>query len=106
MSPSQTCKPSSKGQTCKISAKLKVDNTGNRAVSSYVEIYLSEGATYLKRISTGKLKVGGNKSITINYSLPKNKNASGKHLIAVIDPDDTLAETNEKNNVVISGTFQ
>ncbi len=102
----QTCKPSSRGQTCKISAKLLVKNTGDKAASSYVEIYLSDGVSYLKRISTGKIKVGGNKLITINYGLPKNQSASGKCLVAVIDPDDTVVETDETNNVVLSGTFQ
>jgi C1A family cysteine protease len=102
----QTCKPSSKGQTCKISATLQVNNTGSQAVSSHVEIYLSGGAAYLKRVSTGKIKVGASKSIKITYSLRKNESASGKHLIAVIDPDDALVETNEKNNVVASGVFQ
>jgi len=103
---SQTCKASSKGQTCKIAATLQVKNAGNQAVSSYVQIYLSDGAGYLKRISTGKIKVGGNKLIKISYSLPKGQSASGKYLLAVIDPDDTLVESNEKNNVIVSGTLQ
>ena len=106
VSTSQTCKPSSKGQTCKISAKLQVSNKGNKAASSYVEIYLSDGGAYLKRTSTGKINAGASKAITISYSLPKGQSASGKRLIAVIDPDDTVVETNEKNNVVVSETFQ
>jgi hypothetical protein len=32
--------------------------------------------------------------------------ASGKYLLAVIDPDNTLVESNEKNNVIVSGTLQ
>jgi hypothetical protein len=103
---SQTCKTSSRGQTCKISAALQVKNAGNQAASSYVEIYLSDGAGYLKRISTGKIKHGENKLIKISYNLPKGQSASGKYLLAVIDPDDTFVESNEKNNVIVSGTLQ
>jgi hypothetical protein len=106
ISSSQTCKPSSKGQACKISAKLQVNNIGSQAVSSYVEVYLSDGTSYLKRISTGKIKAGGNKPISISYALPKNQSATGKYLIAVIDPDDAVVEVNEKNNVIFSEIFR
>jgi Papain family cysteine protease/CARDB len=102
----QTCKTSPRGQTCKISATLQVNNTGSQAVSSYVEIYLSDGMAYLKRISTGRIKVGGSKSVKITCNLPRNQSASGKQLMAVIDPDDTLVEKDEKNNVIASGVFQ
>ena len=106
ISSSQTCKPSSKGQACKISAKLQVNNIGSQAVSSYVEVYLSDGTSYLKRVSTGKIKAGGSKPIPISYVLPKNQSAAGKYLIAVIDPDDAVVEVNEKNNVIFSEIFR
>jgi hypothetical protein len=100
----QTCKTSSRGQTCKISATLLITNAGNQAApSSSVEIYLSDKQNYLKRISIPKLKAGGSKLLTLNYTLPSKQNASGKDVIAVIDPDDTIVETNEGNNIVVYG---
>jgi len=100
----QTCKTNSKGRTCKIAGTLTISNIGNQsAPSSSVEIYLSDGQDYLKQISVGKLKVGGNKTLKINYSLPSGQSASGKEVFAVIDPADTIVETNETNNVVIYG---
>lgn len=100
----ETCKPTSKGKKCKIAGTLQVSNIGNQnAPLSYVEIHLSDGEDYLKRTSLGKLKVFGKKVLKINCNLPANQTASGKYIIAVIDPDDTAVETDEKNNVVICG---
>jgi hypothetical protein len=101
---SQTCKTSAKKQTCKISATLLITNGGSQAApSSSVEIYLSRGQDYLKRISIPKLNAGGSKLLKLNYTLPSGQNASGKDVIAVIDPEDTIVETNEGNNIVIYG---
>jgi subtilase family serine protease len=101
---SQACKTSAKKQTCKISATLLIKNAGNQAApSSSVEIYLSDKQSYLKRISIPKLKAGGSKLLKLNYTLPSGQNASGKDALVVIDPDDTIVETNEGNNIVIYG---
>lgn len=100
----QACKTIGKKQACNITGTLQIANIGNESTrSSYVEIYLSDGKNYLKRISTGKLKVGGNKVLRINYRLPSGQTASGKDVIAVIDPDDAIVETDEKNNILLSG---
>jgi len=103
----ETCKTTSKTKKCKIAGTLQISNIGNQnAPSSYVEIYLSDGEDSLKRTSLGKLKVNGkDKILKINISLPAGQTASGKYIIAVIDPDDAAVETNEKNNVIIYGPF-
>jgi len=104
--PQQTCRTTSKATKCTVKGTLTIRNIGNRdASSSYVEIYLSDGEDYLKRTSIGKLKVGRYKvlKISINYSLPIGQIASGKYIIAVIDPEDTAVETDEENNVVVYG---
>lgn len=100
----QTCKTTSKTTKCKITGTLQIRNIGNQDASpSYVEIYLSDGYDYLKRTSLGKLKVNGkDKILKINISLPVNQTVSGKYILAVIDPDDAVVETNEKNNVIIA----
>ena len=93
----QKCSPPGKKQTCKVTGTLQVSNRGNQsAPSSYVEIYLSDAEGYLNRISAGKLQVNGNKVLKINYT----GKTPLEELIAVIDPDDTIVETDEKNNVV------
>lgn len=101
----QTCKTSSKKQKrCNITGTLQISNFGDQsAPSSSVEVYFSDGEDYLKRMSVGKLKVGGHKTLKIKYKLPPGQTASGKDVIAVIDPGDLLLETNEKNNVLIYG---
>jgi C1A family cysteine protease len=100
----QTCKTILKKRRCTIAGTLQITNIGNQsAPSSYVEIYFPDGEGYVKRISVGKLKVGGNKVLKINYSLPSGQTASGKDIIAVIDPDNIVVETNEENNIVIYG---
>ena len=101
----ETCRTTSKTKKCKIAGTLQVRNIGNQnAPLSYVEIYLSNGEDNLKRTSLGKLKVNGkDKILKINRSLPAGQTASGKDIIAVIDPDDTAVETNETNNVILHG---
>ena len=47
--------------------------------------------------------MGGSKLLKLNYTLPSGQNASGKDVIAVIDPDDTIVETNELNNILVYG---
>jgi len=70
-----------------------------------VDIYLSgvDGDPPIKRISTGILKPGASKTLKINYSLPLNGTAKGKSFRAVIDPDNTVQESDETNNTKVSG---
>lgn len=70
-----------------------------------MDIYLSgvDGDPPIKRISTGILKPGASKTLKINYSLPLNGTAKGKSFRAVIDPDNTVQESDETNNTKVSG---
>ena len=107
----QTCHSTSKGQKCKISGNLSINNIGYWAAPSCsVKIYLSDDGnynegvdTFLKKVSTGKIKVGADKTVKLSYSLPTGQNASGKYAIAVIDADDTIVEEDEGNNHITFG---
>ncbi|MFZ3137286.1 MAG: CARDB domain-containing protein [Thermodesulfovibrionales bacterium] len=95
---------------CKINGKFNVQNIGNRdALSSLVRFYLSDDGVYyeayrfLKEAKTGTLKVGKSKSISLSYSLPSGISATDKYIIAVVDPDNTVMEANESNNIFIYG---
>jgi hypothetical protein len=51
----------------------------------------------------GSLKAGAGKVIKWTYNLPINDQAIGKHVIAVIDEEMLIAESNENNNAIAGG---
>ncbi len=104
------CIETRKGIKCKISGKLNVRNSGQQdAPSSSVKFFLSENNLYetedmpLKKISTGKIKAGKSKDITIQYNFSYGTSLSGKYIIAVIDFENVLVEADENNNTIIFG---
>jgi uncharacterized delta-60 repeat protein len=107
----QTCRETAKGVKCKVKGIINVQNAGTLdAASSLVRFYLSddekydEGVdTFLKQVATGKLKAGTSKLKKLNYSLRTGKSASGKYIIAAIDTDNTVVETDETNNTAPYG---
>ena len=95
---------------CKIKGALNIQNIGNLdGPSSYVRFYLSENgsdyseARFLKQVSTGTIKAGGNKVKKLSYSFRAGKSASEKYVIAVIDAGNTVAEADETNNRAVYG---
>ena len=106
----QACRTTRQGRKCNVKGTFAVSNIGNRdAASTYVYFYLSDNGNFdqtdtpLKSFSTGKLKVGKSKSVKLNYNLTIGISASGKYVIAVMDPENLVAETNENNNIVVYG---
>ena len=57
----------------------------------------------LKAVSTGNVRAGVSKAIRLSINLPVRQTASGKYVIAVIDPDNILTELDETNNVIVYG---
>jgi len=101
----QTCHQTSGGQKCQINGTFKILNVGDvNAASTYVNFYLSDDNTYstgdelLKKVATGKVPTGSEKRKVLAYTFPVGKSASGKYIIAVIDPMDTIAEVHEDDN--------
>jgi hypothetical protein len=95
---------------CKIKGTLNIQNVGNvDAASSFTRFYLSDDAAYdegdmlLKQVSTGILKAGNSKNVTLSYSFPIAISATDKYIIAVVDTDNTVVESNKSNNIIVYG---
>ncbi|NWF76100.1 MAG: choice-of-anchor D domain-containing protein [Nitrospirae bacterium] len=106
----QTCKTKKSGTKCKIKGKLSIQNIGKQdATTSFVRYYLSTdniynaGDTPLKQVSTGKVKVDKNKEKKLSYSFSSGQSASGQYVIAVIDADNEIVESNDNNNNIAYG---
>ncbi len=84
-----------------------IDKAGNFLLD-FVNFYQSDDGTYdegdplLKSVSTGNIRAAMSKAIRLSINLPTGETASGKYVIAIIDPDNTLKELDETNNVVVS----
>lgn len=99
-----------KGTKCKINGTLNIENIGGQdAATSFVRFYLSDdnaydaGDTFLKQVASGTVKVGKSVNKKLSYALPSGVTASGKYVIAVLDADDALRETDENDNVIAFG---
>ena len=98
-----------KGGKCKIKGVLNIQNIGYQNAASFVRFYLSDDSTYdegdmfLKQTSTGTLKVGKSKKISLSYSFLSGVSATDKYIIAVIDADNSVLEVNEGDNNIIYG---
>jgi hypothetical protein len=106
----QTCRNTGKSFRCKVKGKLSVQNIGQQtAKASIVRFYLSDDSsfdntdTFLKQVSTGKIKAGKSTDRGISYSFQKGTSAAGKYLIAVIDYRNKIEEPDEANNTVSIG---
>jgi hypothetical protein len=106
----QTCKNTKKGIKCNIKSKLNIQNIGTKdAVSSVVRFYLSDndaydaGDIFLKKVSTGKLKLGKSVKKTFAYNFKIGFSATGKYVIAVLDADNKVIEAAEGNNKIVYG---
>ncbi len=105
----QNCHSGKASPICKVAGTFRISNVGNEdAPSSVIKFYLSNdetfhaGDTFLKKVKTGSLKRGAAMARDFNYSvkLPHGQKASGKYIIAVIDPDHNLTEGDRTNNTI------
>lgn len=106
-----SCKETKRGIKCKAKGKLSIQNSGILdAPSSYVRFYISYNTVFdegedefLKQVATGKIKKSKSKTKTFSCSFGYGVQTSGRYIIAVIDADNTVAETDEVNNDIIYG---
>lgn len=103
-----TCTESTKGIKCTLKATLNIQNIGTADSSScVVKYYLSDdnildldgGDTFLKQVSIGKISAGTSITKNLSYSFPYGVSIAGKYIIAVIDADDAVEESDEDNNI-------
>ena len=104
------CKGKSLPQKCTVKGRLTIMNLGETpAPSSFVRFYLSDDGVFdgsdmpLKQEATGKIKFGKDKHKTLSAKLPAGVDPTGKFIIAVIDVNNTVAEDDETNNIVVFG---
>lgn len=102
----QTC---TRGK-CTVKGKFIAQNTGTSTSSqSKLKFYLSSNNSYeandllVKEITVKNLKNDASKTLSISIKLPTGTSASGKYLIAFIDADEIINETNENNNKIVFG---
>ena len=95
----------SKKNVYRITGSFAISNTGTgTAYGVVVNIYLSNdntfdpGDTLIKTSTYSNIRAGSNKSISISFN--SSTYIGGKYLIGVIDPNNTVDESDEGNNVV------
>ena len=106
----QTCKGSNATLRCSLRGSFTVQNLGTTdAKKISVAYYLSADATLdsgdtllrLKKVS--RIRAGQEMTRTVKLKLPAGVSASGKYVIALVDPDDALPDIDDTNNTVVSG---
>ncbi|SPD72987.1 hypothetical protein PITCH_A1630009 [uncultured Desulfobacterium sp.] len=109
----QKCKWKDTGVQCKISGKFKILNLGEeKAPSSKVRFFLSDDSVLdedndlsLKEVKVGSISAGKSKTKSVKINLSPGISASDKIVIALVDADNSVPETDETNNVIISDMF-
>ncbi|MBF0491776.1 MAG: thrombospondin type 3 repeat-containing protein [Deltaproteobacteria bacterium] len=107
----QTCTGSGTSQRCTVSATLSLLNSGSQAANSVlVNFYRSANNSYESTdtlLSQSTVNVGANQtlSVTLSNTLAAGQSAAGQYLLARIDPNNTIVETNENNNLVVSNVI-
>ncbi len=106
----QGCRTRSAGLRCNVKGLLIVQNIGTtNAPTATVRYYLSSdatldaGDTLLKQVATKAVKVGKPKKKKLGARLPAGVSGSDQFILAVIDPDNTVAECSESNNLIAFG---
>jgi hypothetical protein len=107
-----SCKNKSKGIKCKIKGKLLIQNIGDTdAKTSFVRFYVSDDSVFdgedrfLKQVASGKVKTGKDTTKTLSYSFNYGETLDCRYILALIDADNTISETEETNNTVFYGPF-
>lgn len=104
----EKCKEKKEGLVCKIKAKLLFGNAGEvDAEYVVVRFYLSdddsydEGDTLLNEKIKKTIKAGKAYKKSFKAVLPVGMSLEGRYIIAYIDADNTISESDESNNFVV-----
>ncbi len=107
----QTCKTLSTGLRCTVAGAFISQNQGTQrpSRSSFVRVYLSTdtvwdaGDTLLQQGQTGRLNPGATKRLVLQKTLAPGISASGRYLIARVDANNVVGETDETDNEILFG---
>jgi hypothetical protein len=88
--------------------KIRVKNLGSQAASSsMLYIYQSPDSAFqntdllLGKIAVSSIPAGGYIDVSVNVKAPYSR--GGVYLIGIVDGPNTIVETDETNNTVVSG---
>jgi len=108
----ETCSGTGSRKQCTLRGKFRTRNNGTASSgTSSVAFYLSSdnvlsttSDTHLNTLTLGSVpQNGGTRDLTLSASLTRTATAQGKFVIAVIDHQNKVSETNENDNVVVFG---
>jgi hypothetical protein len=109
----QTCKTKKGVTNCTITGKLVVRNNGTVGSTStqawaFVSIdnQPSEDDGLLRSFSVATLKPRASKTLKLSFKVPTGYTAAGLYLLGYVDPSNTVAETNEDNNLANGGVLR
>jgi uncharacterized repeat protein (TIGR01451 family) len=95
---------------CSLRGVLRVRDDGTSPVrSTTAALYVSDDARHdasdrlLRSVSVGRLSPGQARDVPVWVRLPAGVDVSGKRVIAVIDPSNRVAESDETNNAAVFG---
>jgi uncharacterized repeat protein (TIGR01451 family) len=101
-----------RGVICSVAGRINIVNQGTATAGAcIVRLYLSDDSSYsandvlLQQANIPSLGAGAQQVMKVQFSLPAGTSASGKFLIAVIDADNVVTESNETNNVIATARF-
>ena len=94
---------------CEITGKFLFQNTGNLdAPGTSVRFYLSEDGSFaegknplLMEVTTTPIEGAGNQVIGLDSRLGRDQDLRRKYIIAIIDPGNTVVESDKRNNCVL-----
>ncbi len=93
---------------CETSGRFLFQNTGNLdAPGTTVRFYLSEDGSFvegrnplLMEVKTTAIEGGGSQPIRLDRGLGRDQDLRRKYIIAIIDPENTVVESDKTNNYV------
>lgn len=95
---------------CKVTATLQETNAGNKSTgSSYTRFFLSSDATLdandpsINVSAVGTFSVGQTRSISFSAQVAPGLDPHGIYLIGQLDTFNQIGESNESNNIVVTG---
>jgi hypothetical protein len=109
----QTCKTKKGITNCTITGKLIVRNNGTVSSTSTqawalvsIDNQPSDDDGLLRSFSVTALKARASKTLKLSFKVPTGYTAAGLYLLGYVDPSNTVAETNEDNNLANGGVLR
>jgi subtilase family serine protease len=108
---SYTCRPTSLGPKCTVQGTFLLQNHGTQSSPrrALTKFYLSQDGVLgsddveLRKQWTGQLAAGRTVRLSFRKNLPIGDVVLDQFVIAVVDAENAIAETEENNNIIAFG---